>query len=72
MKDINSRYGIETGNAKNYFKEQAQQSPDVGDYIMGYHVPQYAAGGAVLWGAVSSVFSNRGQMSNSQLYGSPF
>jgi hypothetical protein len=42
------------------------------DWMMGNHVPQYAAGSLMLGGAVAACFSNKGKMSNSELYGQNF
>ena len=70
---INQKYNIgKDTTAAKHFKNIGDGKLNAEDYIWGYKMPQYAVGGAVAWGAISNVFSNKGRQSNSELYGSPF
>ena len=71
IKEINKNYGIEE-NAAKHFKNLIKEGPSAWDHAKGNHIPEYAATTAVLWGAVSYAFSNKGRQPNSQLYGSPY
>lgn len=70
---LNKKYGVSGDKDKmeEHFINRASK-PGVGDYIGGYDAIPVATSSVVLGGAVSSVFSNKGQRSNADLYGDPF
>ena len=71
--EVNKSFGIKEGaNASEHFKGRANENASTMDWVMGNNVPGYAAGTALLGGAVASCFSNKGKMSNSELYGQNF
>ncbi len=68
---VRNKYGMNnaTDSPEEHFKAKANEDATTMDWIRGNHVPQYAAGSLMLGGAVAACFSNKGQMSNSELYG---
>lgn len=68
---VRDKYGMKnaTDSPDEHFKAKANEDATTMDWIRGNHVPQYAAGSLMLGGAVAACFSNKGQMSNSELYG---
>lgn len=70
---LNKEYGIGKGiDPAEHFKQQANGEATTMDWIMGNHVPEIGLGTAMAGGAISACFSNKGKMSNSQLYGESF
>ena len=70
---LNKEFGIGKGvDSDEYFKQQANGEATTMDWIMGNHVPEIGLGTAMAGGAISACFSNKGKMSNSQLYGESF
>ncbi len=70
---VRERYGVKANaDPMEHFRGQANADATTMDWMMGNHVPQYAAGSLMLGGAVASCFSNKGKMSNSELYGQNF
>lgn len=73
LSKLNDRYGIKAdSDPAAHFRQQANSDATTMDWVLGNHVPQYAAGTMLLGGAVASCFSNKGKMSNSELYGDNF
>ena len=70
---VRDKYGIKGQSGPvDHFTAKANEDATTMDWMMGNHVPQYAAGSLMLGGAVAACFSNKGQMSNSELYGQNF
>ena len=71
---VRNKYGMknETDSPEDHFKARANEDATTMDWMMGNHVPQYAAGSLMLGGAVAACFSNKGKMSNNELYGQNF
>lgn len=73
LNKLNNEFGLKHGaDPIEHFKSQANGEATTMDWVMGNHVPQYAGGAALIGGAVASCFSNKGKMSNSELYGQNF
>jgi hypothetical protein len=70
---LNKKYGVsgDASEMQDSFLKKAS-NPGVMDYVGGYDVVPVATSSVVLGGAVSSVFGNKGQRSNADLYGDPF
>ena len=70
---VRDKYGIKGQSGPvDHFTAKANEDATTMDWMMGNHVPQYGAGSLMLGGAVAACFSNKGQMSNSELYGQNF
>lgn len=70
---VRDKYGIKGQSGPvDHFTAKANEDATTMDWMMGNHVPQYAAGSLMLGGAVAACFSNKGKMSNSELYGQNF
>lgn len=73
LSKLNDKYGIKAdSDPAAHFRQQANSDATTMDWVYGNHIPQYAAGTMLLSGAVASCFSNKGKMSNSELYGDNF
>jgi len=73
LNKINDYYGIKAdANPLEHFKSVAGEDPSTWDWVRGNNVIEIGAGGALAAGAIASCFSNKGKMSNSELYGQNF
>lgn len=73
LDEIYKDYGLQKGvDPLEQFKKRAAEDPTTWDWIRGNKAIEKAGGTLLLGGAVASCFSNKGRMSNSELYGQNF
>ena len=71
--ELNEQHGIGAGvDPEKFFLDQINGKATTWDWIRGNNVIEIGAGGALAAGAIASCFSNKGKMSNSELYGQNF
>lgn len=71
--ELNEQHGIGAGvDPEKFFLDQINGKATTWDWVRGNNVIEIGAGGALAAGAIASCFSNKGKMSNSELYGQNF